>query len=84
MKSISVEELISLAKEVEAQDPIDWGMLNIDENEAYKLIALNVLEMFGETEEDAREAIMLTTIVKLVVENFVLNLQLHQRNQHGS
>ena len=83
MKSISVEELISLAKEVEAQDPIDWGMLNIDENEAYKLIALNVLEMFGETEEDAREAIMLTTIVKLVVENFVLNLQLHQRNQHG-
>lgn len=84
MKSISVEELISLAKEVESEDTIDWGMLNIDENEAYKLIALNVLEMFGETEEDAREAIMLTTIVKLVVENFVLNLQLHQRNQHGS
>lgn len=83
MKSISVEELISLAKEVEAQDPIDWGMLNIDENEAYKLIAFNVLDMFKDTEEDAKEVVMLTTITKLVVENFVLNLKLHQRNQHG-
>lgn len=82
MKSISVEELISLAKEVEAQDHIDWGMLNIDENEAYKLIACNVLDMFSNTEEDAKEVVMLTTtITELVMENFVLNLKLHQRNQ---
>lgn len=84
MTQMTVEELISLAKEVESEDTIDWGMLNIDENEAYKLIALSVLDMFKDTEEDTKEAIMLTTIVKLVVENFVLNLQLHQRNQHGS
>lgn len=81
---MTLEQLIELAKEVENEDVIDWGMLNIDEDEAYKLIALSVLDMFKNTDEDAKEAIMLTTIVKLVVENFVLNLQLHQRNQHGS
>ena len=83
MKGLTVEQLVELAKEVENEDPIDWGMLNIDENEAYKLIAFNVLDMFKDTEEDAKEVVMLTTITKLVVENFVLNLKLHQRNQHG-
>ena len=78
MKSISVEELISLAKEVEAQDPIDWGMLNIDENEAVKLIAMDVLDMFKGYETcSERESIMLVTITKLILENFVLQLKLH-------
>ena len=80
MKNIDAEQLISLAKEVEMEDPIDWGMLNIDEDETYRLVTYNVLEMFKETDEDAKEVAMLTTIIKLIVENFVLNLHLRQRN----
>ena len=77
---ISIDELISLAKEVEAEDSIDWGMLNISEDDAYKLIAADVLEMansWGEGED--KEIVMLVTITKLVLENFVLNLKIQQR-----
>lgn len=77
---MTIDELVELAKEVESEDPIDWGMLNISEDDAYKLIAADVLEMtssWGEGED--KEIIMLVTITKLVLENFVLNLKIQQR-----
>lgn len=72
-----VDYIVSLAKDVETQDPIDWGMLNIDEESAYKLIALNVVEAMNDKYDrhDYRD-VLLATIVKLVVENFTLNLKL--------
>jgi hypothetical protein len=77
---LSLNELITLAKEVEAEDPIDWGMLNISEDDAYKLIALDVMEMFNAWScHDEKEIVMLVTITKLILENFVLNLKLQQR-----
>lgn len=72
-----------MAREVEAEDPIDWGMLNVNEDEAYRLIALNVIEMFKDKyDRPGFNEIATSTIVKLVVENFVLNLKL--RGQYGS
>jgi hypothetical protein len=72
-----VEDLVSLAMETESEDPIDWGDLNIDEESAYRLITLNVLEMYERWEKTEKsELIMLATIVKLIVENFTLNLKL--------
>ena len=65
-----VDTLVALAMEVEMEDPIDWGMLAIDEQEAYKLMATHVLEMSND--DLTNRAI----IVKLLVENFVLNLKL--------
>lgn len=72
-----VEYIISLAKDVETEDPIDWGMLEIDEEAAYRLVALNVIEAMNDKydEHDYRD-VLLATIVKLVVENFTLNLKL--------
>ena len=76
---ITLEQLITLTKEVESQDPIDWGMLNIDEDDALRLIALDVLDMFNSDQSaEDREAILLSTITKLVLENFALNLKLQQ------
>lgn len=72
---ITIDELIELAKEIESGDPIDWGMLAISEDEAYRLMALNIYEMC----HDNSKEIMMATILKLVVENFVLNLKLLQR-----
>ena len=70
---ITIEDLVELAKEVEVTDPIDWGMLSIDEDNAYRLIATSVLEQFPEPLE---RTTVLATITKLIVENFVLNLKL--------
>jgi len=66
--------IVALAQEVEITDPIDWGMLAISEEEAYTIMATSVLETFP----DERIEIQ-AVIVKLTVENFVLNLKLMQR-----
>jgi hypothetical protein len=65
-----IDLLVELATQVEMEDPIDWGMLAIDENDAYKLMATHVIEM--NNDDLTNKAI----IVKLLVENFVLNLKL--------
>jgi hypothetical protein len=65
-----VDLLVELATQVEMEDPIDWGMLAIEEHDAYKLMAAHVLEM--NNDDLTNKAI----IVKLLVENFVLNLKL--------
>ena len=79
---LTLNEMITLAKEVEAEDPIDWSCLNIDEDTAYKLIGLNVFEMYNDWKSSGQsEDIMLVTITKLIVENFALNTRLLQREQ---
>jgi hypothetical protein len=77
---LSVKQLAELAKEVETEDPIDWGMLAIDEDQAYELIASQVLELYNTSDQYA----LLASVTKLIVENFVLNLKLQQRIRDGS
>jgi hypothetical protein len=67
-----VQVLVELAKECEIGDPFDWANVAIDEEEAYKLMAMNVLSM------NMNRDIMAATVVKLCVENMVLNLKLMQ------
>lgn len=71
-----IQNLVELAKEVEMGDPIDWGMLNISEDQAYSLMANHVLELFRDTPPDQRLVVALASMTKLLVENFVLNLKL--------
>lgn len=65
-----IKLLVELAKEGAEFDPIDWGELNVTEDQAYVMMAAHVLEM--DTDDLTGKAI----IVKLLVENFVLNLKL--------
>ena len=77
---MTLEELITLAKDVEIEDPIDWGMLNIDEDEAYRLMGLSVIDMFEDMKATGfPESVVMATVLKLIVENFVLNIKLLQR-----
>jgi hypothetical protein len=78
VKEISVKQLAELAREVESTDPIDWGELNISEQHAYEMIASQILEQFYEADDDIEDQllIMLSVVVKLTVENFVLNLKI--------
>ena len=76
------DRIAKLAQEIEVEDPIDWGMLSISEENAYNLISANVVNHFDKYDHSERE-IMIATIVKMVVENFVLNLKL-QKAQNGN
>lgn len=71
-----VEQIVEIAQEIEGEDPIDWGMLAIDEKTAYTMMATSVLENYLMTDKDLRDMMLLATVVKLTVENFVLNLKL--------
>ena len=66
----AIRNLVMLAKEGETMDPIDWGGLSVTEDQAYIMMATHVLEMERNHLTDG------AIIVKLLVENFVLNLKL--------
>ena len=66
----AIRNLVILAKEGETMDPIDWGDLSITEDQAYIMMAAHVLEMERNHLTDG------AIIVKLLVENFVLNCKL--------
>ena len=73
---MDVETLAQLAKEVSKGDPIIWGSLSMDEMTAYRLMATSVLEQFQDISTPDKQVTIMATITKLLVENFVLNLQL--------
>jgi len=66
----AIRNLVILAKEGSEFDPIDWGDLNITEEQAYVMMATHVLQMERNHLTDG------AIIVKLLVENFVLNVKL--------
>lgn len=74
-----VEDLI---KEIELDDPIDWGMLAINEEDAIRLIASSVVEHYEKEIKSMtgveRDYIFVSSIAKLTLENFVLNVKLAQ------
>lgn len=74
------EQLVFLAQEIEKEDPIDWAMLAINEDDAYKLIASKVLETYLSQDKENRDMILLAVATHLTVENFVLNLKLLTKN----
>lgn len=68
--------IVELAMEVSKENPIDFGMLSINEEDSYKLIALNILENDDLFNEKTGHTTMLAIVTKLLVENFVLNLKI--------
>jgi hypothetical protein len=66
----AIRNLVAIAMESEIADPIDWSELNITEEQAYVMMATHVLQMERNHLTDG------AIIVKLMVENFVLNLKL--------
>lgn len=77
---LTVDEIVELAKEVESEDPIDWAYLSVSEDHAYRMIALSIMEQYKTWKEsDNCDTVMLATIVKLIVENFALNMKLLTR-----
>lgn len=76
---MTTEEIVNLiadlAKEVDLEDPIDFGMLLVDEDTLWKMMASNVLELMR-VDTVSERMVMMATITKLLVENFVLHAQM--------
>ena len=76
----NLKQLIELAKESNISDPIDWEEVNLNEDTVYEMIGLSVMEMMHKIEKDPNVNVMLAaSILKLTVENFVLNLKLKNK-----
>ena len=73
------EQLYELLAEVEQEDPMDFSGLPFDAVDLRKLACLNVAEMvqhWGEAPFEEKELIMAAAMVRLVLENLVLNARL--------
>jgi len=76
---ITVDEILDLMAQVDLESPIDWGLLAIDDQQACRLIALDLVEQYNSSwsllEPDDQIRSLLAAMAHLVVENFALNLQ---------
>jgi hypothetical protein len=70
-----LEQIVQLAQLVEHDDPIDWTGIDMDREAAYRLVAHQLYEMQTVWTEN-RETILMASLVKVIVENFILNLRL--------
>lgn len=85
MDKVDLDLLVDIAQEVEGEDVIDWSKLNLNKNDAYKLVATSILEMFDKPEYTFDDkVIIMSTITKLTVENMILNIKLLTKQQLGS
>jgi hypothetical protein len=75
---MDVEQIIALAKEIESADPIDWSGLPLHRSSIYSMLGLSVLEQVAQANSSEREIIMMASLVKLTVENFVLEMRLRK------
>ncbi len=75
---MTTDELVNLvaelAQEVDKEDPVDFGMLQLDEGSVWHLMSVNVVEKYLEMSDD--QVVMMATITKLLVDNFILNYKL--------
>jgi len=78
MNKITVNLLAELAQETEISDPIDWDYLNIDERTAYRMMAAHVIELPDDV------LTLKASLVKMLVENFVLNVKLGSNDESGN
>lgn len=65
-----VDLIVELAKEAEIGDPFDWSDTKMNEEDAYRLVALSVIEL------ENNPLVLKASLTKLIVENMVLNVRL--------
>ena len=80
--------VIDLVNEILQEDPIDWEYLSVSEESVIQLIANNTLNNFIKSQEslsqEELEVLLLSSVTKLLVENFVLNLKLYKKNHFNT
>ena len=78
---ISNAELAALIREVEAEDPIDYGDLPYAEDDLRLLVCNQIREIAAQAEQLGEEhcrLVLLAVAGKLILENLVLHIKLMQ------
>lgn len=73
-KSITLTQIIELSRAADTE-PIDFGMIEIDEDLVYQTIALAAVQSFNKIDPDSRDTVLLAGIINLHVKNYVLNME---------
>jgi hypothetical protein len=85
MDKVDIDTLVDLAFAVEEGDPIDWGLFKEGREQSMRMIAASIIEKFDKDDYTADDRlIIMSTITKLVVENFILHarlLKLENKNE---
>lgn len=81
--TITPEQLFLLAKEVLVEYNIDLTDEPVSTDDYLKLTCYSVLEQFQQLNDDEAEEAYLSTIVALVLENFLLNLKMMKMVKHN-
>lgn len=79
--TISVDELAALIREIEVEDPIDYGDLPYAEDDLRRLVCQQIHEISDQAAtlgEENRTTVLLAVAAKLVLENLVLHVRLLQ------
>ena len=70
-KTEAIGKITALAKDIDVKDTLDYSFLNMSEDDAYEMVANNVLTQMYETPEQYRETIMMASMTKILVESLV-------------
>ena len=82
-KLLSLDQLVELAMECEIDD-LPWDLTNMNRRQAYSMMACHVLDMLDQDDDQAdKEIVMMTVMIRLLVENFFLNLMLNQEKKQA-
>lgn len=71
---LTIEELANIAMQMESNHNIDWNNTLTTKSDAYLLMAANAIEILKSAH---KEEVMAATVTHLLVENFMLNLQIY-------
>lgn len=83
MAKVDIDTLVDLTFAVESGDPIDWGLFKEGKEHSIKMIAASIIEQFDKEQyTHSDKLIIMSTITKLVVENFVLHARLLKLEQN--
>ena len=85
MAKISPEQVVDIAFTIDEEDPIDWGVFKEGKKESLMMIAASIVEQFDKevwTDED--RLVVMSTLTKLVTENFILHTEILKLKQKDS
>lgn len=75
-KQEDIEKLTKLAMDIKSENvDIDWSQVNMTKEDAFVMMAGNVVEQFYSLDEEVRYPVALATITKLLVENLALTVK---------
>ncbi len=80
---VNTDILIELVKEMNQESPLDFGLIPVAESEIYQTIASSLVAKFKNDiqsmDTDTRELVYLSSMLHLLLENFVLQYNLLSR-----